>query len=132
MKLTRNDVARTITFAFDGLEAVTFDATKAAANMQSYAEMHGWEQRLRDNAAINRKQKDGSVITVTEAMRRDAVLELVTHYESGATEWNVKGGTRASVQNAAILALANALQITYTEAEAKINAMAIQGMVEQD
>lgn len=132
MKLDPKYATQQITFAFEGLDSITFDANKCAANLRAHAEMHGWEQRLRDNAAINRKQKDGSVITVTEAMRREAVLELVTHYEGGATEWNVKGGTRAPVQNAAILALANALQITYTEAEAKINAMAIQGMVEQD
>lgn len=80
-----------ITFTFDGdLPPLTFDATVASPEMRAYAEMHGWEQRLRDNAAIQRKQKDGSVITVTEQMRRDAVAELVDHYAGGATVWTVK------------------------------------------
>ena len=99
MKVTRNDALKQITFTFDNdVPALTFDATKAHPSMAAFAEMHGWEQRLRDNAAIGRKQKDGTVITVTEAMRRDAVAELATHYESGAESWNMRAA-KAPAQN---------------------------------
>ena len=87
---------QTIVFTFDGgLEPITFDAAKASAANRVYAEMHGFSQRIGDNAAIARKDaKTGAVINVTEAMRRDAVAELVAHYESGADEWTIEGATR--------------------------------------
>lgn len=69
---------------------VTFDADRVHSGLHEQAEMHGWIQRLRDNAAIARKDKDGNVITVTEAMRKAAVKELIDHYHSGSAEWNVK------------------------------------------
>jgi hypothetical protein len=78
--------------------------------------------RLGDNAAISRNQPDGTVITVTEAMRREAVLELANHYASGTDDWNI-GGTRArkpAPQNATILKVATARGITYEQAEAYI------------
>lgn len=117
MKVTQN--GRTLTFTFDGLEPVVFDADKASATVQAQATMHGFEQRIRDNAAIARRQKDGSIITVTEEMRRNAVSEMVTHLESGTESWNMRVA-RAAPQNAAILALANAMGVTYAEAEAHI------------
>lgn len=108
-----------IKFVFEGdVPALTFDTTKAAPSMVAHATMHGWEQRLRDNAAIARKQKDGSIITVTEAMRRDAVKELADHYESGAETWNIGSRARATVQNPTILAIAAKRGCTYAEAEA--------------
>lgn len=106
-----------ITFTFDGLEPVVFDHEKVSDKMRDAAETHGWMARLGDNAAISRKQKDGTVIDVTEAMRRDAVLELVNHYESGTEEWNLKtaAGPR---ENKFIRDLATRKGITYQEAEA--------------
>lgn len=110
---------KTIVFTFDGdVPSISFDAASAAPAMREYAEMHGWEQRLRDNAAIARKQKDGSIITVTEAMRHAAVKELTDHYACGATEWNLGGRTRATPQNPTILAIAAKRACTYVEAEA--------------
>lgn len=106
-----------ITFTFDGLEPVKFDAGKCSERVQDYAMQHGFMARIGDNAAISRKQKDGTIITVTEAMRREAVLELVNHYESGTEQWELRT-TKAPAQNAAILALANSLGKTYAEAEA--------------
>ena len=106
-----------IVFSFDGCDAITFDATKAHPNMAQHAQMHGWEARIRDNAAISRKQKDGTVITVTEAMRRAAVEEMVNHYESGADQWNLRA-SRAPVQNPVFLDIAARRGCTYAEAEA--------------
>jgi hypothetical protein len=120
MKVVHNGT--TLTFTFDGEEPLVFDSTKAHANMTTAATMHGWDARLRDTAAIPRKQADGSVITVTEKMRRDSVKTLIDHYESGIDQWALRapGAPRAPVQNAAIAALAAAMGKTYAEAEAHI------------
>jgi len=109
-----------VTFTFDGLDSVMFDATKVSAPNRAYAEMHGWQARIGDNAAIARKDKNGNVVTVTEAMRREAVLELVNHYQSDSTDWTVRGGTRAAPQNPTILAIAAKLGLTYEQAEAEV------------
>lgn len=100
-------------FTFDGAESIMFDATMATVNRVD-AEMHGYEQRIRDNAAIARKQKDGTVITVTEQMRRDAVQEMVTHLTT-STEWNMRK-TAAVKENPAIQAIAVKRGTTYAEA----------------
>ena len=122
MKKAINEVTRTITFSFDaasGLAPVTFDPAKASAANQAYAVLHGFAARLGDNAAIPKSKENG--FTVTEAMRRDAVLELAEHYESGAEVWNVKAsGTRAAAQNPTILAIAAKLGVTYEAAQAKV------------
>jgi len=104
----------TIVFKFDGLADLEFDATKVAPAMRARAEQHGWLARLGDAAAIPRTQPDGTVVTVTEQMRRDAVAELVTHYESGSVAWETK---RASAPSPAIAALAAKKGWTYAEAE---------------
>lgn len=111
----------TITFTFDGLEPVVFDTTATSAAVRERATIHGFMARLGDNAAISRNQPDGSVITVTEAMRREAVLELANHYASGTEDWNIGGRTRKPApQNATILKVAAARGITYEQAEAYI------------
>ena len=107
-----------LVFTFDGLASIVFDAEQATVNRQD-AEMHGFEQKIRDNAAISRKQKDGTVIDVTEAMRRDAVQEMVTHLTT-STAWNMVKAQRAAPQNPTILAIANKRDCTYAEAEAWI------------
>jgi len=119
MKKSINTAAQSVTFSFDGdLPSITLSMSKVSPDNATYAMLHGFSQRCGDNAAIARKDKDGNVITVTEAMRRDAILEMVTHYESGSTDWNVKGGTRAAPQNPVILAIAAKRGCSYAEAEA--------------
>lgn len=78
-----------IVFSFDGLESLTFDSSKASTTCKEFAHMHGWSARIGDGAALSRKQKDGSVITITEQMRRDEIARLVDHYESGTAEWEL-------------------------------------------
>ena len=105
-------------FTFEGLDSITFDSTKVSAENTARATMHGLEHRIRDNAAIAKSEKNR--FNVTETMRRDAILEIVMHLESGGTEWNLKAGTRAAPQNPTILKIAAKLNITYVEAEAKL------------
>ena len=122
MKVTTR--GRKIDFTFEGMapEAamLTFDLDRVHSSLHERAELHGWEQRIRDNAAISRKQKDGSVITVTEVMRRDAVKEMLDHYMGGSADWNLKASARAAPQNATILAIATKRGCSYAEAEAYI------------
>jgi hypothetical protein len=108
---------KTITFTFDGEESVVFDADAATAHSER-AMMHGFEQKIRDNAAISRKQKNGTVITVTEAMRRAAVLEMANHLTTSG-DWNMRTSAMPK-QNATIAAIAAKLGVSYTEAEAEV------------
>ena len=112
-----------ITFTFEGEASVVFDASRAHADTMSAAMMHGFSQRIGDNAAIP-KSADNNW-TITEAMRREAVLELVTHYESGTEAWNIPGTGRKLVQNAVILQLATTAGISYEAMQAKLAAMDI-------
>jgi hypothetical protein len=119
MKCKANLEAGTLEFTFEGgLEPVRFDSGKVAECLRERAEMHGFEQRIRDNAAIAKSEKNN--YTVTEQMRRDAVLEMVTHLEAGGTEWNLKAGTRAPAQNPVFLRIAAKFGISYDQAMAKV------------
>lgn len=121
MKKAINGTAVHFTFD-DGLAPIVFESTKASNAARDHAEMHGWQARIGDMAALSRKQKDGTVITITEAMRREAILEGVTHYESGAEAWEMRGGSRAAPQNPVFLAIAAKRGITYEEAMAAVQA----------
>lgn len=113
MKCNRNGTK--IVFTFDGLDAVEFDRERVNPVLNIEAEMHGYEQKIRDNAAISRKQKDGSVITVTEQMRRDAVMEMVNHLHTSAT-WNMRTAATPKL-NPVFLDIAAKRGCTYQEAE---------------
>ena len=119
-------VGTTLIFEFDeGLASIVFDVAKVSATVRERAMFHGFSARIGDNAAIARKQKDGSVIVVTEEMRRDAVLELVTHYESGAENWDVK---RGPVENPMIRAWAVKLGGTYAQAEQHLKELLLKDL----
>jgi len=109
-----------VTFTFDGgLDAVTFDATKASEANRNYAVAFGFSHRIGDHAAISRNQ-GGIVVNVTEAMRRDAVLEMVAHLESGTEAWDMSKTARGPVQNPVFVAIAAKLGISYEAAMAKV------------
>ncbi len=120
MKKSYNVATGIATFTFDGLDALQFSVEKMSPENEQAMLGHGVLARLGDMAAIPRKAKDGSVITVTEAMRRAEVEAGIKHYESGTVEWEMKGGTRAAPQNPTILAIAAKLGVTYAEAEVEV------------
>ena len=128
MKKVINAQANTVTFTFDGLEPVVFNAGNVSTNMHQYAALHGFSARIGDNAARSRKQPDGSIVNVTEAMRRADVEELVKHYESGTEQWELRTA-RVAPQNATILAIASKLGLTYAEAEAEVSRRMLAEMV---
>jgi hypothetical protein len=118
MKKTINAAAKSVTFSFDGLPAVTLSMHDVTAQNRDYAELHGFAARIGDAAALTKSAENNFI--VSEAMRREAVVELVEHYRSGTTDWNVRTSARKAPQNPTILAIAAKLGISYTEAEAEI------------
>ena len=105
------------TLAFDviGAGRVTFDPTKADAAMRARAELHGWEQRLRDAAAISRDDATGASASPADKMA--AIKALVDHYESGATEWSMRGAGGGGL-SLTVEAIAKVKGIEYDQAEA--------------
>lgn len=121
MKKSINTAAQTVTFTFEGLEPVTLDAHSVTAANQTYAMLHGFAARIGDNAAIQKSAENG--YKVTEAMRREAVLELVEHYQSGSEDWNVRtSGVKRETYNPHISAIAQKRNCTYAEALAWFSA----------
>lgn len=109
-----------IRFTFEGLEPLTFDAAKVSDANREYSILNGFLHRLGDMAAIPKQDSKGNVVVVTEQMRRDAIAAGIAHYESGTSDWNMKGGGRVAPQNPVILQVAAKFDISYEEASAKI------------
>lgn len=122
MKKTINTAARSITFTFDGLDSITFNAEKMSAANREYAELHGMAARIGDSAALTKSAENN--FTITEAMRRAEVEAMVTFYEDPTNpHWNMKVATpKAAPINPAIQAIATKLGKTYAEAMAWYNA----------
>jgi hypothetical protein len=98
---------------------VVFDATKASEDNRKRAEMLGWLNKHGDCAAISRKGEDGSVIEITEAMRREAVLASCERFVVEGATWEQRAA-RAPTQDKFILAMMAKFDITYEQAQAKI------------
>ena len=118
MKKVINTNTQAVTFTFEGLAPITLSMSDVNPATATYAMLHGFAARIGDNAAIQKSAENG--FNVTEAMRREAVLELVNHYASGSIEWNLKVAVRKPAQNPTILAIAAKMGLTYTEVEAEI------------
>ena len=111
MKKVINTAGQSVTFTFEGLAPVTLSMADVTPANATYAMLHGFAARIGDNAAIQKSAENN--FTVTETMRREAVLELVTHYTSGSTDWNLKTSERKAPQNPLWLRLAQARGVSY-------------------
>jgi hypothetical protein len=121
MKKVINTVARTVTFTFEGgLAPIVLDMSQVSTDNRTYAMLHGFAARVGDNAAIQKSAENN--YTVTEAMRREAVQELVDHYASGTADWSPKAKAKAEKLNPHIMAIAQKRNCTYEEAQAWFNA----------
>jgi hypothetical protein len=119
MKRKIDLVAQTVTFTFDdGLDPVVFHADMASKANREYAKLHGFSARIGDNAAIARKTADGNIQTITEAMRREGVVEMAQHLESGTAEWNMKSARGPSL-NPTWLAIAEKRGVSYMQVAAE-------------
>lgn len=116
-----------IIFSFDNLAEIVFDAARASDVCANRAEMHGWSARIGDGAALSRKQKDGSIITISEQMRRDEISRLVEHYETGTNEWELG---RVTAKNPQIAAAAEKAGMTYEEAAQKLGQAEVDKLAE--
>jgi hypothetical protein len=115
MKKSINEAAGTVTFTFEGLAPVVLDTAQVTQANRDYAMLFGFASRIGDKAAITKGPDNG--YKVTEAMRREAVLELVEHYQSATVEWEIRAKARATL-NPHIQAIANKRGCSYAEAQA--------------
>lgn len=114
MKKAIDAVQGTVTFTFDeGLAPIVLDVEKMSDATRTHGLLHGMAARIGDGAALSRKQKDGSIITITEAMRRAEVEALVNHYASGTEQWELRAASRPAPQNPTWLALAAKRGVSY-------------------
>lgn len=89
-----------VKFTFDdNVAPYTFDTTRCSGAVRAYAIPFAFMHRLGDAAALSRVNKDGTVRTITEAMRRDVVAELGDHYLTGTDAWEMRASGRI-VRNA--------------------------------
>lgn len=118
-----------VVFSFDhGVPELVFDTAVVTPEVRDYAVPFAFMHRLGDAAAIPRQQADGTVVIVTEAMRREAIAALAQYYTDGATLWNVRATGKAPAQNATIAAIALKRGIDYAAAEAWMNEQLTAGL----
>ena len=121
MKKVINAQAQTVTFTFEGeLAPIVLAMSQVSPANATYAMLHGFAARVGDNAAIQKAAENN--YTVTEAMRREAVAELVDHYTSGSADWSPKAKAKTEKLNPHIAAIAQKRNCTYEEAQAWFNA----------
>ena len=114
MKCTRTGSTLTFTFS-DSTPSIYFNADDATVSRND-AMMHGFEQKIRDNAAIAKSADNG--YNITESMRAAAIQQMVTHLTT-STDWNMRKSATVK-ENPVFRAIANKLGITYEEAMAKV------------
>lgn len=78
-----------LTFDVDGMGKLQLDVKALPAELQRRGMYHGFEQKVRDAAAIAYKQKDGSVRRPSNREKYDAMAEVINRLHSGS--WNAEG-----------------------------------------
>lgn len=116
--------ARTVTFKYaGGLPDSVFHLDKAHKDNVIRAALVGYAQtRLVDAAAIGMEDEDGNIIPKDQrvAMKRAAIEELISHYETGTSEWSRKGTGGGGFGSITLEAIARVKGIEYAEAEAMV------------
>ena len=84
-----------LTFAFTGVGQFVFDPDRCSAENRARAMIHGFEQRIRDAAALSVDRDTGKSATAQEKF--DAAKRISDHLTSGATEWNLKAAASSGV-----------------------------------
>ena len=94
---TWNDDSTKLTLVVKDAGEIVFD-TEMAVHLMSRAACHGFEQRLRDRAAMSADTKTG--LSATPQDKFDRIKALVDHYHAGG-EWEMRGaggGKKAEVE----------------------------------
>ena len=84
-----------LTFAFAGVGQFVFDPDKVSAENRARAMMHGFEQRIRDAAALSVDRDTGRSATAQE--KHDAARRIADHLMSGSTDWNLRAAASPGV-----------------------------------
>lgn len=116
IQVTRFD--NKLTFAFTGVGQFVFDPDRVSAENRARAMIHGFEQRVRDAAALSVDRDTGK--SATAQAKFDAAKRIADHLMSGATEWNLKpaAGPKGPDAGTIILAMTRVLKKTVDEIEA--------------
>lgn len=77
-----------LTFAFAGVGQFVFDPDRVSAENRARAMMHGFEQRIRDAAALSVDRETGR--SATAQAKHDAALRIAEHLMSGSTDWAIR------------------------------------------
>lgn len=80
-------------FAFTGVGEFVFDPDTCSAENRARAMIHGFEQRIRDAAALSVDRDTGK--SASPAAKFEAAKRISDHLTSGATEWNLKAAPAA-------------------------------------
>lgn len=75
-----------ILFNVKGAGEFRFDPAKTSEANQRRAMLHGFVQRIADAAAMSRNTTTGQAASPADKMA--AMQRLVSHYESGSTDWS--------------------------------------------
>ena len=123
MKKITDTKTQSVTFTFeDGLNPITIGLHALPEDLITQAALHGLSQKIGDSAAIPKTAENN--YTVTEQMRYDNVLAMVTQLESGS--WNAptraKSAPSAAALRAAIEVMVEMLGCTVAEATAMVTA----------
>ena len=114
MKKVFNEVDQSITFTFTDLDSVTIRLGDVTPANQRYAALAGIGHKVGDNAAFSKADYP----IVTEAMRRDAVQEMVDHLTT-SDSWDVTvRKAKVAPVDPVVQAIATKLGKTYAEAQA--------------
>jgi hypothetical protein len=84
-----------LTFAFAGVGQFVFDPDRVSAENRARAMIHGFEQRIRDAAALSADRDTGK--SATPQAKFDAAKRIVDHLMSGATDWNLKAAAPSGI-----------------------------------
>ena len=110
-----------LTFAFAGVGQFTFDPDRVSAENRARAMMHGFEQRIRDAAALSVDRETGR--SATPQAKHDAALRIAEHLMSGSTDWAIRVAASAGPDaGLTLLGMVRALGKTLDEVEAVIAA----------
>lgn len=73
-------------FQFRDNTVMSFNPHMVATSNRSRAELHGWEQRLRDSMALERDNYPDKKVPMAD--KKAALRRLIDHYHGGSTEWS--------------------------------------------
>lgn len=122
--VTATWVGTTLTLAVKGAGNIVFDMDKVSPVLIERAAMHGFEQRLRDRAAIGRDTKTGASASPADKFAR--IKSLADHYATDDATWEMRGegGVRRKEADYIIEALAQVQGVDVETITARVTAMA--------